>query len=228
MTAPLCTARRLLAAHGLLPALVSASLLLTAPLVLAERNDRDKPVNIEAERMTYDDLRQVNIFDGKVVLTQGTLTILADRIVVRQDPEGFQHGTAEKGPGGFAYFRQKREGVDEVVQGWGDRIEYDAKGEKADMIGRARFLRGVDEVRGNTIRYDGRTEFYSVNGGAAGPGGAAGGVAPAAGNDGRVRATIQPRSAAAAPAPAKPGDLTLKPAGGIASPRAAYPEPAQK
>ena len=153
---------------------------------------------------------------------------LADRIVVRQDPEGFQHGTAEKGPGGFAYFRQKREGVDEVVQGWGDRIEYDAKGEKADMIGRARFLRGVDEVRGNTIRYDGRTEFYSVTGGAAGTGGTSSAGTPATGSDGRVRATIQPRSAVAQPAPAKSGDLTLKPAGGIASPRAAYPEPAQK
>ena len=213
MTAPFHIPRRLVALTWLL----SGSLLLTSPLVLAERSDRDKPVNIEAERMTYDDLRQVNIFEGKVVLTQGTLTILADRIVVRQDPEGFQHGTAEKGPGGFAYFRQKREGVDEVVQGWGDRIEYDAKGEKADMIGRARFLRGVDEVRGNTIRYDGRTEFYSVNGSAAGSAG-----------DGRVRATIQPRSTATPPAPTKPGDLTLKPTGGIASPRAAYPEPAQK
>ena len=221
---------RALLLHAVMVPLAAAWLLLVSAPALAERSDRDKPVNIEAERMTYDDLRQVNIFEGKVVLTQGTLTILADRIVVRQDPEGFQHGTAEKGPGGFAYFRQKREGVGEVVQGWGDRIEYDAKGEKADMIGRARFLRGVDEVRGNTIRYDGRTEFYSVNGNAAGSGqgGASGGPAGGSGGDGRVRATIQPRATSAAPAPAKAGDLTLKPAGGIASPRAAYPEPAQK
>lgn len=215
---------------GVLPAVVAAWLLLASAVAQAERADRDKPVNIEAERMTYDDLRQVNIFDGKVVLTQGTLTILADRIVVRQDPEGFQHGTAEKGPAGFAYFRQKREGVDEIVQGWGERIEYDAKGEKADMIGRARFLRGVDEVRGNTIRYDGRSEFYSVNGGAPAlgvPGSSSSGAA-AGQSDGRVRATIQPRSTGIAPAPGKGGDLTLKPAGGIAAPRAAYPEPAQK
>ena len=215
---------------GVLPAVVAAWLLLASAVAQAERADRDKPVNIEAERMTYDDLRQVNIFDGKVVLTQGTLTILADRIVVRQDPEGFQHGSAEKGPAGFAYFRQKREGVDEIVQGWGERIEYDAKGEKADMIGRARFLRGVDEVRGNTIRYDGRSEFYSVNGGAPPMGvpGAPATAAAAGQPDGRVRATIQPRSSGVVPAPGKSGDLTLKPAGGIGAPRAAYPEPAQK
>ena len=189
--------------------------------VWAEKADRDKPVNIEAQRMTYDDLRQVNIFEGQVVLTQGTLTILADRITVRQDPEGFQHGIADKGPDGFAYFRQKREGVDEIVQGWGDRIEYDAKGEKADMIGRARFLRGADEVRGNTIRYDGRTEFYSVVGGNP--------ASAAPGNpDGRVRATIQPRGANSTAPAAPSGSLTLKPTGGIASPRPSYPEPDKK
>ena len=193
----------------------------------AEKADRDKPVHIEAARMTYDDLRQVNVFEGKVVLTQGTLTILADRITVRQDPEGFQHGTADKGPDGFAYFKQKREGVDEIVQGWGDRIEYDAKAEKADMIGRARFLRGADEVRGNVIRYDGRTEFYSVNSGPPSAGNQAGNAT--SGGDGeRVRAVIQPRAASPAPPPAKPGDLPLKSSGGIAAPRLVYPEPDRK
>ena len=206
-----------------LPLLTFASLVAfccASASVLAEKADRDKPVNIEAERMTYDDLRQVNIFEGRVVLTQGTLTILADRITVRQDPEGFQHGTADKGPDGFAYFRQKREGIDEIVQGWGDRIEYNAKAEKADMIGRARFKRGEDEVRGGTIQYDGRTEFYSVIGG--------GTPAANANNpDGRVRAVIQPRNVAPA-APAKPGDLSLKASGGIIAPREEYPEPKKK
>lgn len=204
---------------------IAAGLMMAlAASVQAEKADRDKPVNIEAERMTYDDLRQVNIFEGRVVLTQGTLTILADRITVRQDPEGFQHGTAEKGPEGFAYFRQKREGVDEIVQGWGDRIEYDAKSEKADMIGRARFLRGADEVRGNTIHYDGRTEFYTVVGNT--PGATTGATAGA--QDGRVRAVIQPRSTGTVPPTSKSSDLTLKPTGGIATPRMTYPEPEKK
>ena len=205
--------------HCLIFSSLAAACCASAP-VLAEKADRDKPVNIEAERMTYDDLRQVNIFEGRVVLTQGTLTILADRITVRQDPEGFQHGTADKGPDGFAYFRQKREGIDEIVQGWGDRIEYSAKAEKADMIGRARFKRGEDEVRGGTIQYDGRTEFYSVIGGGA-P------AATANNPDGRVRAVIQPRNAAPA-ASAKPSDLSLKSSGGIIAPREEYPEPKKK
>ena len=206
--------------HSITTTLITCLALCSSLPAVAEKADRDKPVNIEAARMTYDDLRQVNIFEGKVVLTQGTLTILADRLTVKQDPEGFQFGTADKGPDGYAYFKQKREGIDEYVQGWGDRIEYDAKAEKADMIGRARFKRGEDEVRGSIIRYDGRSEFYSVTGGA---------QAVSANNpDGRVRAVIQPRTSTQPAAAPKAGDLSLKPAGGISAPRENYPEPGKK
>lgn len=205
-------------ARLLLPLLLAAGL---AP-VQAEKADRDKPVNVEADRMAYDDLRQVNIFEGNVTLTQGTLTIRADRLTVRQDPEGFQRGTAEKGPGGFAYFRQKREGLDEYVEGWGERIEYDARTEKADLIARARVLRGADEVTGSHITYDGRTEFYNVIGGRE--------TRTPNNPEGRVRAVIQPRSnqnaEGGSPAPA-PG-IALKPSGGIAAPRPEYPEAPRK
>jgi lipopolysaccharide export system protein LptA len=194
--------------------------MLAAAPALAEKADRDKPVNIEADRMNYDDLRQVNVFEGNVVLVQGTLVIRADKLTVRQDPEGFQRGTAEKGVGGFAYFRQKREGLDEYVEGWGERIEYDARSEKAELLSKARILRGADEVRGNHISYDGRSEFYNVVGGK--------GAASAGNPEGRVRAMIQPKnnpaSGPAEAAAAPRTSLTLKPAGGITAPRESYPE----
>ncbi len=189
----------------------------------AEKADSEKPVNIEADRMSYDDLRQINIFEGNVTLTQGTLVIRADKLTVKQDPEGFQRGTAEKGPGGFAYFKQKREAMDEYVEGWGERIEYDAKSEKAELFTRARIVRGADEVRGSVITYDGRSEFYNVLGGR---------DSGSTNNpDGRVRAVIQPRNlppAAGEAAVDKRPSLTLKAAGGIATPRDAYPEAPKK
>jgi lipopolysaccharide export system protein LptA len=203
-------------------------------------------VNIESDRMFYDDLRQVNIFEGNVTLTQGTLIIRSNKLVVTQDPEGFQHGTAVSGPGGFAYIRQKRDGVDEYIEGWGETIDYDAKTEQADLIKRARVLRGTDEVRGDTIHYDGRTEFYTVLSGKD--------VCSADSSNCRVHAVIQPKGGAAAGASGTPaaaatagaavrsvdasgkppnsGDkgpaLSLKPSGGIAAPREEYPEPPPK
>lgn len=203
-------------------ALIACALSAPGLPALAERADRDKPVNIEADRMSYDDLRQINIFEGRVVLTQGTLVIRADKITVRQSPEGFQSGTAEKGQGGLAYFRQKREGLDEYVEGWGERIDYDTRTEKAVLTTRARILRGADEVRGNLITYDGRTEFFDVTGSRD--------SATPNNPDGRVRAVIQPRNQGTTreAAPGKPAPLNLRPSGAIDAPREEYPRPGSK
>src|SRR6187431_139824 len=86
----------------------------------AERADRDKPVNLEADRVTVDDVKQVATFEGSVVLTQGTLVIRGNRMVVQQDAEGFKTGVAF---GNLASFRQKREGFDEYIEGFAERIE---------------------------------------------------------------------------------------------------------
>ncbi|MFN7087115.1 MAG: lipopolysaccharide transport periplasmic protein LptA [Burkholderiales bacterium] len=170
----------------------------------AEKADREKPINLEADRVTVDDIKQISTFEGNVVLTQGTLVIRGDRMQVRQDNEGFKYGTAW---GNLAYFRQKREGHDEYIEGWAERIEYDGRADKVQMFNRASMKRGQDEVRGNYISYDANTEFFQVIGG---------GKAATTGGSGRVRAVLQPKSkdqpAAAPPVP-------LKPAESIAAPR---------
>ena len=56
----------------------------------AEKADRDKPTQVEANRMSADDARRLNVFEGDVVVTKGTMRLTADRLVVRQDAEGFQ------------------------------------------------------------------------------------------------------------------------------------------
>lgn len=161
----------------------------------AERADRDKPVHLEAARVTVDDVKRTHIFDGNVVLSQGTLTIRTAKLVVTQDAEGFQKGVATGGEGGLARFRQKREGKDEHIEGEAERIEYDSRGEKAEFFNRALVKSGADEVRGHFISYDGRTEQYLVT--------ATPGANPGS-KESRVTAIIQPKNAKpAAPAPAR-------------------------
>src|SRR5688572_22670969 len=144
--------------------LVVACAWLVAAAVHAEKADREKPINLEADRVTVDDAKQLAVFEGNVVLTQGTMVIRGDRMEVRQDNEGFKHGTAW---GKLAHFRQKREGVDEIIEGWAERIEYDGRADKVQMFTRASMKRGQDEVRGDYISYDAATEFYQVIGGGA-------------------------------------------------------------
>jgi lipopolysaccharide export system protein LptA len=157
--------------------------LLCAGLVHAEKADRDKPINIEADKMTLDDGRKESVFEGNVVLTQGTMQMKGDRVIVRQDGEGFQYGTAYGKP---ASFRQKRDGVDEYIDGFAERLEFDGRRDLLQMFNSSRLVKGTDEVRGDYISYNAKTELFQVIGGGK-P------AATPANPDGRVKAVILPK-----------------------------------
>lgn len=153
----------------------------------ADRADRDQPVNVEADSVEIDDKKQEAVFSGSVVLTQGTLMLKADRIVVKQSESGFQSGVAHGKP---AYFRQKREGYDDFIEGEAERIIYNGEAEKIELFTKAKLKRGGDEVRGAYISYNALTEFFEVNSGD-------NSATPPGSPRGRVRAIIQPRNSGA-------------------------------
>lgn len=140
-------------------------MLLVSPLCHAERSDRDKPVNIDADQVIVDEAKQISTFTGQVLLTQGTMAIRGDKVVVLQDSAGFKHGTAY---GHAASFRQKREGLDEYVEGSAERIEFDTRADTVDFHGKAKVTRARDEVRGAHINYNLKTEIFQADGAAAG------------------------------------------------------------
>ena len=191
--------------------LIPVICLLLLPLsALAEKADRDKPINLESDTVTVDDAKRISTYEGNVVLIQGTLNIRSDKMIVTEDAEGFQHGTAYGNP---AYFRQKREGFDEYIEGWGKRIEYDNRTDKVELFTEARMRKNQDEVHGNFISYDGKTELFNVIGG--------GKEAASASNPrGRVRAVMQPKKKTGEAAPPPAGQpLPLKPSDSVANPR---------
>ncbi len=164
-----------------LRSLALAIALLIPAFAGAEKADKEKPVNIESDKLHIDDAKKESVFEGHVVLTQGTLVLRADRVVVKQDAQGFNYGFAYGKP---AYFKQKREGFDEYIEGNAERLEYDGRRDKMQMFTNAEIHKGSDEVKGDYISYDAVTEFYQVIGGPS--------VATAINPKGRVRATIQP------------------------------------
>jgi lipopolysaccharide export system protein LptA len=158
---------------------------LAPPSAFAERSDRDKPLNIESDRMTADETKRTATFEGKVVLTQGSLVIRAERIVVRQDAEGFQFGVATGSP---ATFRHKQEGGSGYIDGQAMRIEYDNKADRVEFFNDARLHRDSgDDIRGDYISYDARSERFTVK---------SAGDSTGANREGRVRATIMPKKSA--------------------------------
>lgn len=171
--------------------------LLAAP-VRAEQADRNQPLNFSADSARVDDTQRINILTGNVEITKGSMVFRAARVEVRQNPDGTQTANARGAGNGRAYFRQKREGLDEFIEGEGERIEYDGASDTVRFTGRAimRRLRGTalaDEVIGQTIVYDNRTEVFQVVGGAG-----------SATSGGRVRGVIAPRPASGASQGVKP------------------------
>jgi lipopolysaccharide export system protein LptA len=179
----------------------------------AERADRDKPLNYEANTGECDDLKQVCVLVGDVVLVKGTMRATGERVQIRKDPEGYQYGVIQGAPGKLATFRQRRDaskaGVEEYIEGYAERIEYDEKADTVKLITRARvrLLENDvqrDELRGDSITYDQRNSKYFVSGG---------NNSNQAGGDGRVRGTIGPRTTS-------PGTATpLAPSRDLANPR---------
>src|SRR5690606_25851183 len=137
--------------------LLAAFLLAVLPLqgAWAERADRNQPINIESDRLTADENKQVAIFEGRAILTQGSFVLRADRLIVRQDDTGFEHATAYGAP---ATFRERREGTNEWIDGEALRIEYDGRKEFVELFDKARLTREKDEVRGSYISYDARSD----------------------------------------------------------------------
>ncbi|HWR76447.1 MAG TPA: lipopolysaccharide transport periplasmic protein LptA [Thiobacillus sp.] len=165
-------------------ALLCAALL--ASPAHAEKTDRDKPVNLEADVVTLDDIKKISVYQGNVILSQGTLMLRADRVQVTQNASGLDKLSATGRP---ATFRQKLDGRDEFIEGFADRIEYDSVNSQLEMIGQAQLRRGSDELRGAQISYNANTEFYKVVG-----------QPDAKTPAGRVRAVIRPKPRADQPA----------------------------
>ena len=178
-------------------------------LVYAEKADRNKPMNIEADALRHDDLQQTSVFSGNVVMTKGTIVLRGGKLEVRQDADGYQTGTVTAEAGKRAFFRQQRDtapgATPEFVEGKAEAIEYNGRADTVRLVRRAelRRYRGStlsDNLSGATIVYYNLTDVFTVDGSKTAPNTTA---TPGS----RVRAVLSPKDApkGAAAAPGAPG-----------------------
>jgi lipopolysaccharide export system protein LptA len=200
---------------------VTALTLAAAFPAAAEKGDRDKPMNAEADALRYDDAKQSSVFTGNVVITKGSTVLRGARIDISQDPQGYQQAIAIAAPNKLAFYRKKRDGVDEYIEAEGERIEYDSRADVVRFVRQAvvrRFSGAtlLDETTGSLIRYDNTTDVFTVDGGVQNT--------TATNPSGRVRAMLSPRNstpAGAGAAPGQPGaspQLRVSPALGAGKP----------
>ncbi len=180
--------------QALVRCMVVSALALWLSPAHADKSDRFQPLNFASDSARVDDVKRVNVLKGNVEITKGTIVLRANVVEVHQGLDGSQTAIATGGRDGRAYFKQRREGLDEFIEGESERIDYDGKSDLVTFTGRAvmRRLTGAtvsDEVVGQTIVYDNKTEVFQVLGGASSPAG-----------NGRVKGVISPRKDKQAPA----------------------------
>ena len=137
-------------------------------LAHAEKADRDKPVILEAEKVSVNDVKQIYDLNGQVLLIKGSILVTGEDGHITVDPEGYEFIDVKGTPDAVASFRQRREGpADEYMQGKGSKVTYDAKTEILTLIGDASLKRSLnmqmlDQLHGWKIEYDDVKQYYRV------------------------------------------------------------------
>ena len=182
MTATSCCSRARSVPIALV--LAAAAILLSAT-AMAEKADRAKPINFSADQPAEVDFqKRVGTLRGNVVITQGTMSIHADRIDFKQNADNTLSATAYGNP---VSFRQKKDGSDEYFEGYAQRAVYSGQKELLELYDRALLKQGSDEIRSNYISYNSGTGVFKAEGRPDAPDAVDG---PGA----RVRGVFQPRS----------------------------------
>jgi lipopolysaccharide export system protein LptA len=150
-------------------------------------------MHIEADALKHDESAQITTFTGRVMVTKGTLVLRSEKLEVQQDKEGKQVAKLWAAKGERAFFRQKREGLDEFTEGEAETVIYDSQADKITLTGRAelRIFRGQqlsDRLQGHLIVFDNTTEVFTVDGKTSTG-------SNSSGNQ-RIKATLTPRDSA--------------------------------
>ena len=98
------------------------ALALAVSTAFAETADKSKPISFTSDGGEVNYEKKVGVLTGNVVITQGTLTIRADRINFKQNADNSLSAIAVGNP---ISFRQKRDDADGYYEGWAQRAEYD-------------------------------------------------------------------------------------------------------
>jgi len=181
----------------------------------AEKADREKPIAFTSDTGEVNYEKKTGVLTGNVVITQGTLTIKANRIDFKQNADNSLSAVAVGNP---ISFRQKRDDTDGYYEGWAQRAEYDGGKEQLELFDNAILKRGTDEIRSNYITYNSKTELFKAEGRPSSTP-----IPGEAGRNDRVRGTFQPKENPApgkAPAPKSNAPLSLSPSGELAPSKA--------
>ncbi|MBT8556932.1 organic solvent tolerance protein OstA [Polynucleobacter paneuropaeus] len=158
--------------HLLIPSSRFLSLISLMMVVMgaayAEKADQKKPLILEADKVSVNDVQQAYELQGNILLIKGSILVTGEQGNIKVDPEGYEFVTMESDQDTTASFRQRREGpANEFIQANGKNVVYDAKTEVLTITGDASMRRllnmqMLDQLNGWKIEYDDVKQYYRV------------------------------------------------------------------
>jgi len=139
------------------------SALLAVPLyALAADNDRQQPVNLRADRIDIDQKKELSLYRGHVVFSQGTLRLTAALAEVQNRGNAVETVTAKGKP---VTFRHRPEGQKEFVEGTAGRAVYHAPAQRMDLYGEGALVTFRHRPEGTVDFIEGeasRAEYHAL------------------------------------------------------------------
>lgn len=152
--------------------------LLLAMSAFALSSDKNQPMNIASDHGEFlNDTKAdtgTGIYDGHVVITQGSIRITADHAEVHTRNGELQSADITGQPATF----QQQPDSGALMHGTADKIHYNADANEVDLIGHADMQQDLRHMQADVIHYNTASEHMIANGGK---------------NGGRVHITIPPK-----------------------------------
>jgi len=147
-------------------------------------NDRDQPVNLEADSADIDDKQGVSVYRGNVILSQGSMVLNAQILTLYHNKK--RELTKAIATGAPAKFKQRPDGKDADMNATAKKMIYFVLEDKIHLIDDAVLWQNKDSFRGNKIIYDTKAGTVKATGGVKVKG-------DKKKSNERIRVTIQPR-----------------------------------
>ncbi|WP_300428033.1 lipopolysaccharide transport periplasmic protein LptA [Thalassolituus sp.] len=170
--------------------LLLAALACLPVLSNALQQDWQQEMTILSDRAEIDRRAGTVIYEGNVVLTQGTLKIEAERLLILRDGDVLEKAVAEGSP---ARYEQEIEPGKPVTHAHGNRIDYYTADRRITLRGDAELEQDGNVFSGDTITYDMNTETVKASGNKANEN-----IGQTT-EDGRIKVVIQPQKAPETP-----------------------------
>jgi len=135
---------------------------LAAPLSHALQSDANQPIKIESDKAERNDKKGTTVYEGSVVIRQGTIKIRADKVIVYSERNKVDRIVCIGKP---AHYQQQPKPEDGLVLASGDTIEYHLAADRIDLLKNASLEQNGTTITGEKIHYDLKAEVVKASSG---------------------------------------------------------------